>query len=132
MKCSMFWFLFLRWKPYIPIHILILNKKSKNKNLKFDLKQAFAARTTSKRYENSSQTRWSISGSIKLIVVVIWCFKLTRSVGYGRTKTLSFTNPQRKKSQTERSGDLGGQAQRAMSWAPIRPVAEAVFHLKML
>lgn len=92
---------------------------------------AFAARTTSRGHENSSQTRWSISGSIVLIVVVIRCFELFRSVGNGGTKTLSFTNPQRKKLQTAaRSGELGGQAQRATSW--VQPVAEAVFHLKML
>ena len=64
---------------------------------KWSIWPPLAARTTSIRYENSSQTRWRASGSIELIAVVIRCFKFSRSVGNGGTKALSFTNPLRKK-----------------------------------
>jgi len=42
--------------------------------------------------------------------------------GNGGTYTLSFTYPQREKSQMVRSGDLGGHLQNTWSFCPARPI----------
>jgi len=50
-------------------------------------------------------------------VVKIW-----RLVGSGGTKTVSFTNPQKKKSHEVKSGDRGGHRINASSSFPVRPI----------
>jgi hypothetical protein len=45
-----------------------------------------------------------------------------KSCGSGGTNTLSFTYPQKKKSQGIRSGDLGGQNISGTSFGPARPI----------
>ena len=71
-----------------------------------------AARTTSNQYENSNQTRLSMSRSTVLIAVVIQSFMLSILAGSGETYTLPLTYPHKKKSHTVRSGVLANQAQR--------------------
>ena len=45
----------------------------------------------------------------------------------GGTKTLSFTNPHKKKSYGVKSGDRGGQRINASSSCPVRPILNAIF-----
>ena len=47
--------------------------------------------------------------------------KIWRLAGSGGTKTVSFTNPQKKKSQGVKSGDRGGHRINASSF-PVRPI----------
>jgi len=51
------------------------------------------------------------------MVVKIW-----RLAGSGGTKTVSFTNPQKKKSHRVKSGDRGGHRIKASSSFPVRPI----------
>ena len=48
--------------------------------------------------------------------------KIWRLVGSGGTKTVSFTNPQKKKSHGVKSGDRGGHRINALSSCPVRPI----------
>jgi len=48
--------------------------------------------------------------------------KIWRLAGSGRTKTVSFTNPQKKKSHGVKSGDQGGHCINASSSFPVRPI----------
>ena len=48
--------------------------------------------------------------------------KIWRLVGGGCTKTVSFTNPQKKKSHGVKSGDRGGHRINASSSFPVRPI----------
>jgi len=48
--------------------------------------------------------------------------KIWRLAGSGGTKTVSFTNPQKKKSHGVRSGDRRGQHINASSSFPVRPI----------
>jgi len=47
--------------------------------------------------------------------------KILRLAGSGDTKTVSFTNPQKKKSHGVKSGDQGGHRVNASSF-PVRPI----------
>jgi len=48
--------------------------------------------------------------------------KIWRLAGSGGTKTVSFTNPQKKKSYGVKSGDRGGYRINASSSFPVRPI----------
>ena len=48
--------------------------------------------------------------------------KIWRLAGNGDTKTVSFTNPQKKKSHGVKSGDRGGHRINAPSSFPVRPI----------
>jgi len=48
--------------------------------------------------------------------------KIWRLVGSGGTKTVSFTNPQKKKLHGVKSGDRGGHCINASSSFPVRPI----------
>jgi len=48
--------------------------------------------------------------------------KIWRIAGSRGTKTVSFTNPQKKKSHGVKSGDLGGHCINASSSFPVRPI----------
>ena len=48
--------------------------------------------------------------------------KIWRLAGSGGSKTVSFTNPQTKKSHGFKSGDRGGQRINASSYFPVRPI----------
>jgi len=48
--------------------------------------------------------------------------KIWRLEGSGGTKTVSFTNPQKKKSHGVKSGDRGGHRINASSSFPVRPI----------
>jgi len=48
--------------------------------------------------------------------------KIWRLAGSGGTKTVSFTNPQKKKSHAVKSGDRGGHRINASSSFPVRPI----------
>ena len=48
--------------------------------------------------------------------------KICRLAGSGGTKTVSFTNPQKKKSHEVKSGDRGGHRISASSSFPVRPI----------
>ena len=48
--------------------------------------------------------------------------KIWRLVGSGGTKTVSFTNPQKKKSHGVKFGDRGGHRINASSSIPVRPI----------
>ena len=80
-----------------------------------------AARTTPRRYENSSQTWLSMSRSTVLIAAVIRCFMSSISARSGGTQTLSLIYPYKKTFHTVKSGELASQRQRAVSSAPLLP-----------
>jgi len=48
--------------------------------------------------------------------------KILRLAGSGGTKTVSLTNPQKKKSHGVKSGDRGGHLINASSSFPVRPI----------
>jgi len=48
--------------------------------------------------------------------------KICRLAGSGGTKTVSFTNPQKRKSHGVKSGDRGGHRINASSSFPVRPI----------
>ena len=48
--------------------------------------------------------------------------KIWRLAGSGGTKTVSFTNPQKKKSNGVKSGDRGGHRINTSSSFPVRPI----------
>ena len=48
--------------------------------------------------------------------------KIWRLAGSGCTKTVTFTNPQKKKSHGVKSGDRGGHRINASSSFPVRPI----------
>ena len=53
--------------------------------------------------------------------------KIWRLAGSGGTKTVSFTNPHKKKSYGVKSGDRGGHRISASSSCPVRPLLNAIF-----
>ena len=75
-------------------------------------------RQTFNRLSNSFHTHVSMSRSISATAAVIQLRNSWRLAGTGGTKTVSFTNPHKKKSQGVRSGDLGGQRINATSSCP--------------
>ena len=48
--------------------------------------------------------------------------KIRRLAGSGGTKTVSFTNPQKKKSHGVKTGDRGGHRINASSYFPVSPI----------
>ena len=53
--------------------------------------------------------------------------KIWRLAGSGGTKTVSFTNPHKKKSYGVKSGDRGGHRINGSSSCPVRPLLNAIF-----
>ena len=64
----------------------------------------------------------SISRSTRATAAVIRLRRSWRLAGSGGTKTVSFTNTQKKKSHGFKSGDRGGHRINAPSSFPVRPV----------
>ena len=84
-------------------------------------------RQTSMRQSISFHTRVSISRSTRTTAAVIRFRRSWRLAGSGGTKTVSFTNPHKKKSHGVKSGDRGGHRINASSSFPVRPLLNAIF-----
>ena len=77
-------------------------------------------RQTSMRKSTWFHTRVSISRSTRATSAVIRLRRSRRLAGSGGTKTVSFTNPHKKKSHGVKSGDRGGHRINASSSCPVR------------
>ena len=74
-----------------------------------------AVRTTSNRYENSSQTRLNMPRSTVLIAAVIRSFMSSKYVESDGMQTLSLTYPHKKKSHAVKPEDLAGRITAAIN-----------------
>jgi len=77
-------------------------------------------RSQSVTVPDAIHTRVSISRSTRATAAVIRLWRSWRSAGSGGTKTVSFTNPHKKKSYGVKYGDRGGHRINASSSFPVR------------
>ena len=94
---------------------------------RFSMYPPLVIRQTSMRQSISFHTRVSISRSTRATAAAIRLRRSWRLSGSGGTKTVSFTNPHKKKSQRVKSGDRGGHRVNASSSCPVRPILNAIF-----
>jgi hypothetical protein len=73
-----------------------------------------------------SHTRVSVSRLTRATAAVIWLRKSLRLAGSEGTKTVSFTNPQNKKSHGVKSGEQSGHRINASSSFLVRPIPNFV------
>ena len=83
--------------------------------------------TADMRWSISFHTRVGISRSTRATAAVIRLRRSWRLAGCGDIKTVSFTNPHKKKSYGVKSGDRGGHRIKASSSCPVRPILNAIF-----